>query len=250
MKTAAIIQARMGSTRLPGKTNLPMYGTMSVLEFMVQRVKRATEIDQIIIATTDQIQDEVIRDAARKWDVECYAGSEDDVLGRVYEAAYYFGVDTIVDLTGDCPFIDGNIIDVAVKIFNLGRVDYVSNTLKRTFPDGLDVQVYSIEALDVLHKIVTDPKARDHTGWNVSRYPEIFMTKNWEARGIMNWPELGITLDTREDLEMMMKIIMWFSKQKKDPVEISCFEIIQLLKKKPELITNESVMRKTPGQGE
>jgi len=248
--TAAIIQARMDSTRLPGKMGMKINEDQRVLEFMIERIQRSELLDQIIVATTTNPHDSYLIDIAHSCGVHCFTGSEDDVLGRVYEAAKFYNVDHIIDLTGDCPLIDGHMVDIIIKLYEIGYTDYVSNIIERTFPDGLDIQMYSFEVLSLLNDLIKEPEKREHVGWNVTEYLELFTTRNWEARGVMNWPELGITIDTEEDLNMIRKILKYFRWKGKDPVEVSSYEIIQLLKDKPSMITNQSIVRKTPGQGE
>ena len=148
MKTAAIIQARMGSTRLPGKVLKTVMGK-TLLEYQIERVKEAQMIDQIIIATTMKKIDEPIVNLCERLGVDYFRGSEHDVLSRYFETATNFNIDVIVRITSDCPLIDPEIIDKVVSHYlnHREKLDYASNTLERTYPRGLDTEVFSYNAL-------------------------------------------------------------------------------------------------------
>ena len=140
-RCVAIIQARMNSSRLPGKVLMPLAGT-SVLGFMAMRVKRAELIDKVVIATTDSPADDPLCDEAGKLGLSVFRGSEDDVLKRFNDAADHFDADIIIRLTADCPLMDGKLIDRAITGFVSGSYDYFSNVIERSFPDGLDIEIF------------------------------------------------------------------------------------------------------------
>src|SRR3989344_7836087 len=146
-KKLCIIQARMGSTRLPNKVLLEVKRT-PLLEYEIQGVKRATLIDRIVVATTDSPADEKIVELCSKIGVDYFRGSEKDVLDRYYQCALkYPEYGTIIRITGDCPLIDPKVIDEVLRLFDEGKYDYASNVAKETFPDGMDIEVFTRGAL-------------------------------------------------------------------------------------------------------
>ncbi|WP_243388200.1 cytidylyltransferase domain-containing protein [Bacillus kexueae] len=206
MKVAAIIQARMGSTRLPGKV-LKKVLNKTLLEYQIERVKRAKTIDEIIIATTTKESDNPIVELCEHLSVPYYRGSEEDVLSRYYEAATEFNVDVIVRLTSDCPIIDPNVIDKVVKHYNdnLGQFDYVSNTLTRTYPRGMDTEVISYEVLERVYKEAKELVYREHVTAYIYHHPNQFKLCNVsyeKDESKHRW-----TVDTKEDFELIEKII-------------------------------------------
>ena len=160
-RTVAIIQARTGSSRLPGKVLLPLAGT-TVLGFMVTRVKMAKKIDEIIIATTDNA-DDTLSDEAKKLGVSVFRGSENDVLKRFTDAAHNSGAEVIIRLTADCPLMDGDLSMTSIEpFFNSQPYDYFSNVMQRSFPDGLDVEIFTLRSLIHTERECKDPWAREH----------------------------------------------------------------------------------------
>ena len=249
MKVVAIIQARMQSTRLPGKVLLPLAGK-PVLWWMAKRASLAEFVDRVVVATKGSPANEPMFHCSDLWSLcnfHIYHGDEDDVIGRVLSAANHFDADIIVDITADCPMIDPKHIDKLIKKLKMLKdqnLDYVSNDIvSRSWPNGLDVQVYWTDAL-IKCKRLFNP--RQHCGWNIAQHPEIFNIYHWRARPSMRWPELGLTLDTPEDYEML-KIL--FDKFGKDDPGFSAEEVIKFLKKNREYITNSDVKRKTPEEG-
>ncbi len=142
----AIIQARMGSKRLPGKTNLP-FGDSTVIEYLLKRVKKSKKINKIVLATTSEPEDDIIENISKKHGAYFFRGHQTNVLKRYYDAAKYYKASIIVRLTGDDPFKTASIIDLAVKTLQKFDLDYCSNTLDITFPEGLDVEVFTFSAL-------------------------------------------------------------------------------------------------------
>lgn len=206
MKTVAIIQARMGSTRLPGKILKEVNGK-SLLEYQIERIRRSKKIDDIIIATTNKEVDEPILRLCIKLGISYYRGSEDDVLKRYYEASLENKADTIVRLTSDCPLIDPLIIDEVIQHYvnNLKSFDYCSNTIKRTFPRGLDVEVFSFQALEYAFKNAVLSRDREHVTSFIYTNPNLF-----KVAGITSDVDLSQyrwTVDTTEDFELITKIL-------------------------------------------
>lgn len=204
MKTVCIIQARIGSTRLPGKVMLDLCGS-PVLWHVVTRVSRAKSVDQVVVATTDQKQDDVICDLCRSEGFALYRGSEHDVLQRYFHAATEYQADSVVRITSDCPLIDPAIISSSVELFWAERPHYISNVIPpRTFPIGLDTEVFSFEALRIAHSAASLPDEREHVTPFILNHPEIFTLRR-VARSI-DLSNLRWTLDTAEDYRFIKGI--------------------------------------------
>jgi len=232
-KIVASIEARMTSSRLPGKVLMQAINGMSMLEFMIHRVKKSQLIDQIIVATTINSTDNCIFNMCKKLSISCYRGSEDDVLLRVLNAHKSVNSQIIVELTGDCPLIDPKIIDQVIDIYLNNNFDYVSNSHIRSFPDGVDVQVFSVDILKEISIKTKEPYDRE----NVSSY--IYRSGEYTLKAIIAdkelfWPELRITLDDKGDYYLIKKIIENFYPNKK--FDFSLKDIINYLKENKQLL--------------
>jgi spore coat polysaccharide biosynthesis protein SpsF len=240
MKTAAIIQARMTSTRLPGKIMKPILGK-PVLELMIERLRRS-DVDDIIVATTDKSTDDVTEALAGRLGVRCYRGSEDDVLRRVLEAAKWNGVDVIVEVTGDCPLIEPSVIDSLISIYRIGRYDYVSNVLKRTFPRGLDVQVFSVVTLMKVAELTQDAVDHEHVSLYIYEHPETFSLYNLESGLPEKYWDYRLTVDTIEDFQLIEAI---YENLYTSNPNFTIIDVIHLLDEKPELLNlNRDITQK------
>lgn len=203
MTSVAIVQARMGSSRLPGKVLMDI-GGRSVLELLVSRLRRA-EVDAVVVATSDTEQDDAIQRACEDLHVVCVRGSESDVLERFTAAMDRFPADDIVRITADCPFIDPTIVDEAVRLHQREGADYTSNTLVRTYPDGLDVEVLRASVLRTAAREAQQADEREHVTPFVYRHPHRFAIRQL----ISGQPQLGRerwTLDTVDDLARLREI--------------------------------------------
>ena len=201
---SAIIQARLGSTRLPGKTLMTIKGD-TLLGHLVNRIKACTLIDDIIIATTNKLSDDKIVDFARNRDLKLYRGSEDDVLDRFYKTAIEFDVKTIVRVTPDCPMLDPRVTDFVISHYLKGNYDYVSNTIKPTYPDGLDTEIFSFKTLQKAWNEASLPSEREHVTAFIYKHPELFKLFNVEKDGEdISW--MRWTVDTEQDLRFIKKI--------------------------------------------
>jgi len=237
--TTAIIQARMSSTRLPGKVLLDLAGE-PMLARVVARTQRAKTIDRTIVATTVEPEDEpiVALCRARGWAVS--RGSRDDVLDRYYQAAVADGADPIVRITSDCPLIDPDVIDRVVERLNEG-VDYASNiNPTRTFPRGLDVEVFTFAALAAAWRDAADSSSREHVTPFLYRHPERFHVALVES----DRPETADhrwSVDTSEDYELMRRIHTHFKDK-----DFGWLDVLKLLDDHPEWIElNRHVAQKT-----
>lgn len=243
-KVVCIIQARMGSTRLPGKVMEKIKGK-SILYYVVERVKQANLIDQIVIATTTNKQDDVIVEEADRLNVECFRGSEQDVLLRYYHAAKKYDANVIVRITSDCPLIDPKIIDNVVSIY-LENPEYSlvtnagPNVEKRTSPRGLDTEVFSFEDLEKSFNNATKKYQREHVTPFIYEHSEKFKVFFIKAEGKLKRPDIRITLDTKQDFELISKIINHF-----DTIDFNTEDVINFLENKPKLLEiNKDVKQK------
>ena len=208
MKIAAIIEARMGSTRLPGKTMAKVVGK-PMLELMIERVKRSKLINEVIVATTENTDEKEIIDLTNRLKIPCFRGSEEDVLLRVLGAATKHKVDIIVELTADCPFADPQIIDEVIQKYLSGNYDHVSNISKRSFPRGLDVQVFSTKVLKKVASLTNDPIDREHVSLYIYKHPKIFKLGHIIAPPSLR-RHYRLTVDVELDLELTRRIYQFF----------------------------------------
>lgn len=200
---SAIIQARMGSSRLPGKMLEQIEGK-SVLGHVISRLKSCRYIDNITLATTDLEQDKALLEEARNYNIEAFPGNEKDVLDRYYQCAKKIGSKAIVRITGDCPFLDSKIVDEIILKFLNYDSDYSSNVRPRSFPDGIVAEVFSFEALEEAWTNAKLPSEREHVTPYIWKSPEKFKIVNVENDTDLS--ELRITLDHKEDLILLKKI--------------------------------------------
>ncbi|WP_201501363.1 cytidylyltransferase domain-containing protein [Psychrobacter cibarius] len=147
MKTVAIVQARMGSTRLPNKVMKEINGT-PMIEVLLKRLAKSEQIDQIIVATSVDAKNDLLVRHVESLGYVCERGSENDVLERYYQAAKAHNADIVIRITGDCPLVDANLVDIAINDFKDHGVDYLSNTSPATYPDGLDIEVFTMRVLE------------------------------------------------------------------------------------------------------
>ncbi|MFH0840004.1 MAG: glycosyltransferase family protein [Candidatus Omnitrophota bacterium] len=203
MKATIIVQARTGSTRLPGKVLLKVLNK-SVLEHLIERLMRAKAVDRIIVATTIAQDDNKIVDLAAKMGISAYQGSEEDVLDRFYQTALQFGLKDIVRITADCPLMDPSVIDKGIECYFSSATDYASNVLERTYPDGEDVEVFSFDALRRAWKETRLRSEREHVTLYVRKHPEKFKLTNFKNE--INIADKRWTLDREEDFIFVKKV--------------------------------------------
>jgi len=205
MQTVATIEARMTSSRLPGKVLAPAQGK-PMLELMVERLCRVPSLDGIVVATTTNDCDDPIEKLADRLGVGCWRGSEDDVLERILNAAHAHDIDVIVELTGDCPLIDPAIVEDVIQAYRTVGADYCANVLERSYPIGMDTQVFARDILDDVARRTGDPKDHEHVSLYIYRHPELYRLHNLRAPADFDYPDLRLTLDTPEDLRVITAI--------------------------------------------
>ena len=203
----AIIQARMASTRLPGKVLREICG-VPMLKYEVERVRASSLIDGVVVATSVNSADDRIADFCGKNDIECFRGPEEDVLARYYKCARVYGARTIVRLTADCPLIDPRVIDKVIAAYKEGNFDYVSNTIPpqtRKYADGNDVEVFSCAALEKVYSECTDKRDREHVTFHIWNYNNGF--KTYQIDSDLDSSGYRMTVDYPEDLEVVEYVI-------------------------------------------
>ncbi|MFZ3263888.1 MAG: aminotransferase class III-fold pyridoxal phosphate-dependent enzyme [Terriglobales bacterium] len=224
----AVIQARMGSRRLPGKSLAEIEGR-PMLWHVIQRVKRAALIDRVVVATSTNRADDVIEEMCRKNRVPCYRGSENDVLDRFYTAARAEKASQVVRITADCPLIDPEVMDRVVRRFQRGDLDYASNAMVRTYPDGLDTEIFSFSALERAWHEATRTSEREH----VTPYlrSNKFRTANVESDSASLYQHYRWTVDEAEDLEFIRAV--YHALREKDNFGMK--DVLELIEKNPGL---------------
>ena len=246
MKVVSIVQARMDSTRLPGKV-LKKVTESSLIELLLNRLKQSLEIDEIIVASSEAKSNDPLEYIVNKLGYYCYRGSEVDVLSRYYSAAKLLKADIIIRITGDCPLIDFELVDQCVLRFKETGVDYLSNTNPSTFPDGLDVEVFTFAALEIAHKEAKLSIEREHVT------PYLINHQQFSRTNISNSKDLSHfrwTVDEQEDFQVIAKVFDFFSPN----IFFSWEEVLELQLNNPNLFKDNFQFNRndgaTMGQGQ
>lgn len=247
MKIIAIIQARMGSTRLSGKV-MKKLGNKTVLAHVVNRVSMSEKIDKVIVATTKNVEDDTIVKECESIGAYYYRGSQDNVLSRYYEAAKEEKADIVIRVTSDCPLIDPFIIDKMIDYFieekNDSNIDYLSNTLIETFPRGFDVEVFTFKSLEQAYNHATYDYEKEHVTPYIYINKDKFKIANYSND--KNYSQYRLTLDTTEDYEVLKKV--YDNLYKKDDM-FYFDEIISYLENNPEISQiNKQIKQKKLGE--
>ena len=236
MKIIAIIQARMSSTRLPGKVLMPLAGK-PVLWHVVKRIRACQTIAEVVVATSIDTMDDAIEAWCQSADVSCYRGSLNDVLDRYYQAGLLHAADVVVRITGDCPAVDPAIVDEVVRGFLAGGYEYYG--LAGEFPDGLDCTVFAFSALARAWREAALPSEREHVGPYIEKHPETFKSgslKKFSGLSHYRW-----TLDEPRDYEFLQRV---FSRLYQQDQIFLASEVLALLETEPELMQlNSDIVR-------
>jgi spore coat polysaccharide biosynthesis protein SpsF len=231
VRTVAIIQARLGSERLPGKVLLDLEGK-SVLERVVSRVRGMERADEVVVATSDSRMDDRIASECARLHVTCIRGSEDDVLARFVKAARETSADACVRITADCPLIDPDVSDSIVRRFEESEdgADYVSNKIPQSFPRGLDTEVFTRDALERAGRDATLPYERAHVTPYIYRHPELFRLISVTSdvdRADWRW-----TIDTQEDLKFVREVYRRLG----DREDFTWLDVVKIVELNPDLM--------------
>jgi len=227
----AIIQAHMGSTRLPGKVLIDIIGK-PMLWHVVSRVRYAEHINNLVIATTTNRNDDKIVDFCKLYNIDCYKGSEEDVLDRYYQTAKFWQADSIVRITSDCPLIDPKIINKVISVYleNKDNIDGASNTIRRTYPRGLDVEVISFRTLEKVWKEAKKDYQREHVTIYIYEHAKQF--KLYSVENDENLAHHRWTVDEEKDLEFVKEV---YERLYKEGKIFLMEDVIDLLKREPHL---------------
>lgn len=232
-KIVATIEARMTSSRLPGKVLLDLAGKPA-LQQLVERLRRSRYLDEVVVATTDRPTDDPVAEMCRRIGCPVFRGSEDDVLVRVLGAAQSVSGDLIVEITGDCPAVDWRHIDLLIETFFAGQYDYVANVAgPRPYPVGFEVQVFPTAVLAEVDRLTQNPVDHEHVSLYIYSHPERYRIHYLEAGPDLYRPEIEITLDTAEDYQLIQSVFQALLPEKPD---FSALDVIELLRQKPELL--------------
>ena len=237
-----ILQARMGSTRLPGKV-LKLLGGMTLLEYILHRLESRRRSDPIVVATTTDTRNDAVADLCRRAATACFRGSEDDVLDRYYHAAVQYAADVVVRITADCPFIDPAVTDMTVNAYlhRTAPCDGATNTVRRTYPRGLDTEAFPIAVIRKVWEEAREPSAREHVTPYIYMHPERFtvtdVTQN-EDLSHLRW-----TVDEEADLAFAREV---YRRLYRPGAVFLMNDIVAVLTKNPALIAiNAAVRQKT-----
>lgn len=241
MKKVASIEARMTSSRFPGKVLMKSCGK-PLLEHMIERIRHSRLLDDIVVATTVNSEDDPIIELCDKIGCKYYRGSEDNVLMRVLEAAESQGTDLIIELTGDCPCIDWRHIDYLLSVYLENDYDFVANNTEQTFPDGFDVRIFSTDALRRVASQSDDSRDCEHVSIYFPRHSEQFRCFNWTAGEHENRPEYEVTLDEKGDYELIDKV---FRELYPTNPDFSCEDVIKFLDAHRELLAYIKDIKRT-----
>lgn len=236
-KIVATVEARMGSSRLPGKVMKEILGK-PILQIVVERASKSKLLNEVIVATTKNPRDDAIVEMCKKNNILYYRGSEDDVLDRVLNAAKSRNADIIVELISDNPLVDHEVVDQTIQFYLDNKYDYVSNFIQKiTFPTGIGAQVFSTDLLEEVSTLTNDlkdpeyTKNRENVTWYIYHHKEKYKIGNLEANGMFRNPTIRFDLDNPEDFEFIKKIYENFNS-----LSVSLKEVLEFLAQKPELI--------------
>ncbi len=228
MKIVATIEARISSSRLSGKTMKKILDK-PVLQLLIERIKNCKSIDEIIIATSKNLENDIIEKLARELQIKCYRGSENDVLERVLNAAKSVNGDIIVELWGDNPLVDSDMINKLVRYYEKNEYDCIGTNIpnfKKTFPIGLTMLIFSTEILEQVEKITNNPYDRENVSNYIYEHPEKYKIASLPCPFELNYPNLRLTMDEQNDFDLIK--IIYENLYKKNP-QFSASDAIKFL---------------------
>jgi len=236
LKIIAIVQARMGSTRLPDKV-MKSIGGIPMIELLLNRLARAEEVNQIIVATSLDKRNLSLFEHVRKLGYICEQGSENDVLDRYMQAAKKNQADVVVRITGDCPLVDPGLVDEVIRRFKIEDVDYLCNNYPPTYPDGLDIEVCWFKALEQAWRETSDPFDREHVT-SYLRKPGLFKTGVMQHE--LDLSSLRWTVDEPADFTVIEKVFQYFYPR----IDFTWKDVLDLQLKQPDLFSfNQNIIR-------
>jgi glutamate-1-semialdehyde aminotransferase/spore coat polysaccharide biosynthesis protein SpsF (cytidylyltransferase family) len=239
LKIIAIVQARFNSKRFPGKVLKKINGK-TILEILLKRLQKSKKITKIVVATSNENSDLAIVNIASKLNFDVFLGSKNDVLSRFYFAAKKFKADAIIRITADCPLVDPNLVDELIKKFKQNKFDYISNSIEPSFPDGLDLEIFTFKALKKVFKECKSSIQREHVT------PYFYKSNKFRIFNIKNnidYSQARWTLDEQADYDVLKNIFQHF----KSNIFFSWLEVIKLMNKKPKIFLKNNDIRRDEG---
>ena len=239
MKIVALVQARTGSVRLPQKVLKPILNK-PMIELLLSRLSHSTELDEIVVATSEEKRDDKLESTVESLGFKCTRGSEKDVLNRFYKSAKFLEADVIVRITGDCPLVDSKLVDECIRGYKKDKVDYFSNIDPATYPDGLDIEVMSFQSLERANREADSDFDREHVT------PYIRNSDSFSKSSIQNEEDLSSqrwSVDEPEDLIVVTKIFEYFSPD----IFFDWKKVLELLKIRPELFEDNKLIKNNEG---
>jgi spore coat polysaccharide biosynthesis protein SpsF len=231
----------MGSSRLPGKVIATSLG-MTMLERLLVRLQSVQNVDEIIVATTKNSQDDTLVELIASLGIKYFRGSEHDVFRRVIDAATFVGADAVVEITGDCPLIDPILVEQMIQIYLNNSCDYLSNCETPSFVTGMEIQVVSLDALRRSYSMTNSDLDREHVTLHIRKNPKFFNQIHIIAPIDLRYPDFSVTLDEQSDLDLISAVIE--NLEQSNPL-FGCREIIEFLKKNEKIAAlNKGVIRK------
>lgn len=238
VRNQVVIQARMGSTRLPGKVLLPLENRL-VIDHVITRSLAAMKVDRVVVATTENSEDDKIEQWCMDNHVDCVRGNAEDVLARYVAAVKKFPCENLVRITSDCPLIDPGIIDALLSLHETMQTDYTSNVIPPTFPIGFDAEVIKVSTLKLVDEMATLKSHREHVTLFVRENLARFKTANLSYG--LDYHDLRLTLDRPEDYVVLQKVFAHFVAA---PELFSFYQVMAFLQLNPEIMAiNSSIDR-------
>lgn len=241
MKMIVIIQARMGSTRLPGKVLMPL-GDSCILDYVVQRCSKINRVDHIIVATSNLQQDDPLAAWCKEHQVTCYRGSETDVLARYYECAREYEPDYVIRVTSDCPFVDYNLANESVQLMLQQPADIIVNKQQEKLTRGLAIELFTFATLQWMYEYTTAERHREHVTYYAYEHSERFKYSMLDLPSKLLHPELRLTVDTPEDYEVCRLLASEF----KESLELPAQDIIDYLLTRPDIYSINAHIQQKP----
>ena len=245
MKVVAIIEARMESTRLPGKSLKKICGK-PMLELMIERIKNSKNIDEIVIATSTNLKNDEIEKLSKKLEVTCFRGSEEDVLDRVLNAAISCHAEIILELWGDCPLIDPNILDGMIDYFFDNEYDCIGTVLpnfKKTYPLGISALIFKTQTLQEIDNLTKNPIDRENVSNYIYEHPKKYRIASFPCPKNLRYPNLRLVVDEYKDFELVKAVFEYLYPSNKN---FSTIDVIEYLNSHPKIRDmNKHVMQRT-----
>jgi spore coat polysaccharide biosynthesis protein SpsF len=234
MNIIGTIEARMGSSRFPGKVLTKIFGNEVLLGLVISRFRKCKEVNDLCVATTDSSNDDLIADWCSRHNVLCYRGSEEDVLDRVSNAATFTNADAVVQMGGDSAYLDFELIDELVRIYKKNEFDFVCNDLTLTYPLGIYGHIVRASTLiDLNERSDLTTRDREDVVRYIWEHPQIYSLKNISAPKELNYPELRLTVDYPEDVQQAIDVYSYFKR-----VSFNTADIVRLSKEMPSIFFN------------